>query len=87
MKREVRVSMFNGKSGQYIANSACVSAIYEEKNLDKWKFNSWGAVGPNPLIFTSKDEEVVKEDDVQLIFEFVLFCRMGTESKQISCGF
>lgn len=79
--------MYNGKTGQYIANSAVVAAIYDKSNLDKWKFNSWGAVGPNPLLFTSKDEEVVREDDVQMIFEFVLCCKMGKSFKDISCGF
>lgn len=88
VKREVRVSMYDTKTGKYIANSAYVHAIYETKNLDKWKFNSWGSVGPNPLIFTSKDKEVVGDEaDVHLIFEFVIVCKMGQNCKDMSCGF
>ena len=88
MRREVRVSMYDQKRAQHIANTSTVAAIYNKSDLDKWTFNSWSAVGPNPLIFTSKDKEVVGEEaDVDLIFEFVIICKMGNNSKDISCGF
>lgn len=80
--------MFNNASSQYIANSACVSSIHDPANPDKWKFNPWKSVGPNPLIFTSKEKSVVDSDQVDLIFEFVIVCKGDNEAtKDISCGF
>ena len=87
IQREVRISIYNGRRNEYIANSAVVAAIYENSNPDTWKFNAWKSVGPNPLIFTSKDKDVVEADEVELIFEFVIICKGQTASKVISCGF
>jgi len=85
IKREVRVSIFNNGNSQYIANSAIVSSIHNMANPDKWKFNPWKSVGSNPLIFTSKDKEVVDSEQVDLIFEFVIVCKGDNEvTKDIS---
>jgi Ca2+-binding EF-hand superfamily protein len=87
-KREVRVCLYNGRSGQYVGNSAIVAALHEDDTPDKWKFNTWKkVVGPNPIIFTSRDKEIVEIDEVQIIFEFVLICKGGDSTKDISCGF
>ncbi len=88
VKREVRVSLYNNRLNRYIANSAVVGSIYDPNNPDKWKFNPWKAVGPNPLIFTSKDKDVVDSDNVDLIFEFVIVCKGDNKTtKDISCGY
>lgn len=87
LKREVRVILYNVKSGQYIGNTCCVKAEWKQEDKDIWRFNLWKKVGPNPLIFTTKDEQLAKDDDVSLIFEFVMMCKMGQGFKDISCGF
>ena len=87
VKREVRVVLYNHSTNQYIANTCLVKAEWKVDDKDIWKFNPWKKVGPNPLIFSTKDEELVKDDNVSLIFEFVMLCKMGTTNKDISCGF
>lgn len=86
-KREIRVWLYNYKLNKFIANSACVRANWNPSSQDKWTFNSWSVVGQNPLIFTSKDENFVNDDDWAIIFEFVLLWKLGDNFKDISWGF
>ena len=79
--------MYNFKTKKFIANSSWARATVNSSSLDKWIFNSWSTVGQNPFIFSCNDENFVNDDDCAIIFEFVIFWKMGDIFKDVSCGF
>jgi hypothetical protein len=46
--------LFNPRTKQYLGNSARVRASWKSSDIDKWIFNKWSVVGPNPIIFCVK---------------------------------
>merc|ERR1711966_314718 len=63
-----------------------------EKEADKWNFNKKGDVGLNPVLFRHTEEWNPVEEDLSLIFEFVVYLKKvdsrkrETQVSETSCG-
>ena len=84
-KRIVRVCIFDFDSKKFIGNSTYVVAKYDNKYKDEWKFNKWGETGTNPLIFRT-DQFDIKDKNVHIVFEFVIYCKDRDSVKELNCG-
>ena len=85
IKRIVRVCIFDFDSKKFIGNSTYVVAKYDSKYKDEWKFNKWGETGTNPLIFRT-DQFDIKDKNVHIVFEFVIYCKDRDSVKELNCG-
>jgi len=66
-----------------VHNSVQVVASWQEKNEDIWKFNSYRDTGTNPILFKSSDRD---SPEMSLIFELVVYVKLGTDVQEMSCG-
>ena len=86
IKRVVRVSVFDFDKNRFLANSTYVVAKYNDKYKDQWKFNRIKDTGTNPILFRT-DELQLKDKNVHIVFEFVIYCKQGTDDvKEINSG-
>jgi len=94
MKRAVRVGIFDKKAHTFIANSAQIPIHpvtgWVSKKPDEWYFNSRKEIGLNPILFRSTVESELKEEEISIIFEFVIYLRTFKNNRktisETSCG-
>ena len=97
VKRVVRIGVFDTKNKEYIGNMAQIPILegnkgWIEKEADRWNFNKKGDVGLNPVLFRHTEEWNPVEEDLSLIFEFVVYLKKHdsvknrTQVDETSCG-
>jgi hypothetical protein len=97
VKRVVRIGVFDTKNKEYIGNMAQIPILegnkgWVEKEADKWHFNKKNDVGLNPVLFRHTEEWNPVEEDLSLIFEFVVYLKKfdsrkkETQVSETSCG-
>jgi len=82
--RQIKLCFYDGKTKQFIYNTAAVDAEWDENMEDQWNVNKDTEIGTNPIAFKwSRTEEI---SEIKLIFEFVLGIKKAGKILEVSNG-
>lgn len=86
MKRVIRVGLYDTMKQDLVYNSTFVVATWTPKQQDIWSFNNKATSSLNPLLFRTCQSDDLNRQQVQLIFELVVYMKTGKGTKEMSCG-
>ena len=84
-KRAVRIGIFDKTKREYVANAVQVEADWAENARDKWIFKKTNT-SLNPVLFRSTKRDDLNLENMQFVFEFVIYYKQGNTSSELCCG-
>jgi hypothetical protein len=86
VNRKIKMTLFDEVKEVFFSNSCYVNVEWTEKEEDKWRFPDPSKGSTNPIMFTTKDFDLVEQNHTSIVMEFIVEQKLGDEVTDFSCG-